>query len=104
MNRREACTVLGLAESHTEEELRAAYVRGCKLAHPDAGGSATDFHDVKAAYDLLKAETQVPPELQRFRRDCPTCGGEGYLVLQSGRPGARGLRKRCPTCNGEGLL
>lgn len=104
MTRDEALHTLNLKDPFTVEDLRAAYRAGCRTAHPDAGGKATDFHDVKAAYDLLKsAEPAEPHPLQRFHRVCPTCEGEGYIILQSGRPGARGLRKRCPACNGDGL-
>ena len=104
MDIEEARSVLGVAESFTEDELHTAYRKACKAAHPDAGGSATDFHDVKAAYDLLKHVQTGPQTIPRFRRDCPTCGGHGTIVLTSGRLGSGGLRKRCPACNGEGLL
>lgn len=103
MTRDEAMGILKLDEGFSPDDLLAAYRSACKTAHPDAGGSATDFHDVKAAFDLLKTPP-AQPALQRFRRECPTCAGEGAIVMQSGRPGRGGLRKRCPACNGDGLL
>lgn len=40
MTRAEAFSVLGLAEGAAEADIRAAYVRLMRAAHPDAGGSA----------------------------------------------------------------
>ncbi len=104
MTPEQALTVLSLDQDFTDQELRNAYLAACKAAHPDAGGSATDFHDVKAAYDLLKDTPSGPEIIPRFRRACPTCEGEGFIMLRGGRLGSAGLRKRCPSCNGSGLL
>lgn len=101
MTPEQARKILNLSDQYGEDQLRAAYLAACKAAHPDAGGNATDFHDVKAAYDLLK---EAPHPLQRFRRKCPTCDGEGAFIMTGGRLGSAGLRRRCPNCNGDGLL
>lgn len=104
MTPEQAKRILKLPERYSTDQLRSAYRAACKAAHPDAGGSATDFHDVKAAYDLLKGVASAPDPLQRFRRKCPTCDGEGAIIMSGGRLGSAGLRKRCPACNGDGLL
>lgn len=46
--------VLDVPVSATEDEIRAAYLRKSKETHPDAGGSAEAFREVKEAYDLLR--------------------------------------------------
>ncbi|MBR0651114.1 DnaJ domain-containing protein [Roseomonas terrae] len=53
MDRAEALAVLGLAEGATEAEIRAAYRRLMRAAHPDQGGSAWLAARLNAARDLL---------------------------------------------------
>jgi hypothetical protein len=45
--------VLGVAATVAGEELRKAYRRRLRETHPDAGGSAAEFHAVQAAWDLV---------------------------------------------------
>lgn len=44
---------LGIARAATTKEIRAAYRRASKRAHPDAGGSAEKFHRIRTALLVL---------------------------------------------------
>ena len=45
--------VLGVDAGASADEIKAAYWRRAKNAHPDAGGSAQDFGDLKLAHAVL---------------------------------------------------
>jgi curved DNA-binding protein CbpA len=45
--------VLGVDAGASADEIKAAYWRRAKNAHPDAGGSAQEFGDVKLAHAVL---------------------------------------------------
>ena len=53
MSRAEALQVLGLAEGATEADVRAAWVRLMRAAHPDGGGSDWLAARVNQARDVL---------------------------------------------------
>jgi hypothetical protein len=42
---------LGLLPPYTREDIQAAYREKAKAAHPDRGGSATDFEELHEAYE-----------------------------------------------------
>lgn len=44
---------LGIARSATAKDVRAAYRRAAKRAHPDAGGSPEQFHRIRTALLVL---------------------------------------------------
>lgn len=69
MHRAEARRILGVADSATQEELRAAYRREALRTHPDKNPTrvqeATEqFRRVYEAYDLLRQDRPVPEERQ----------------------------------------
>ncbi|MDX3924997.1 MAG: J domain-containing protein [Shinella sp.] len=45
---------LGISRDADERQVRAAYRRCAKQAHPDSGGDAKAFGDLKIAYELLQ--------------------------------------------------
>jgi hypothetical protein len=45
--------ILGVRRDATADQLRKAYYRVAKAAHPDTGGSVEEFAIVKTAYDCL---------------------------------------------------
>ena len=53
MNRAEALAVLGLTDPVSDSDVRAAWVRLMRLAHPDSGGSDYLASRVNQAKDLL---------------------------------------------------
>ena len=48
-----AFIVLGVNATASHEEVKAAYLAASLKAHPDKGGSAEAFREVKAARDML---------------------------------------------------
>lgn len=60
---------LGLERTASDSEVKAAYRRAAKKAHPDApGGSREAFLSVKAAYELLRD----PDRRRRLDQGCET--------------------------------
>lgn len=45
--------ILGVKKSATPEEIKSAYLKLAKTVHPDAGGGADEFIQIKQAYDIL---------------------------------------------------
>jgi len=56
--------VLGIKKCATQEEIHTAFRRKAKVAHPDSGGSVTEFGDLVTAHDVLS------DTLRRQRYDC----------------------------------
>lgn len=61
MSRADALWTLGLTEAATADEIRSAYRQAARKAHPDAGGSRSDWDRLRSAYEVLMgtAETQA---------------------------------------------
>ena len=59
MNRREALKLLGLNSDYSADDLKKAYRKVCKVAHPDVGGNADYFKSIVTAYELLKTKTKT---------------------------------------------
>lgn len=55
--------VLGVPENAHSEEIKAAYRKLAQLHHPDKGGDAERFKEIKAAYETLTGE--APPDNER---------------------------------------
>jgi hypothetical protein len=79
--------VLGVGRDATAAEIRAAYRRAAKLAHPDLGGSSEAFRRVQAAVDGLLAEMTAGHAPQRDRPRSHTeenpAGREGHWMAVS---------------------
>ncbi|HMA46699.1 MAG TPA: DnaJ domain-containing protein, partial [Frankiaceae bacterium] len=60
--------VLGVPTTASTTEVKAAYRRAVRRAHPDAGGSAELFRRVEAAYDVL-GDPRRRREYDRRRQD-----------------------------------
>lgn len=56
--------VLGIKKCATQEEIHSAYRRKAKIAHPDSGGSVTEFGELVTAHDVLS------DTMRRERYDC----------------------------------
>lgn len=49
--------VLGVTPEATTAQIRTAYRKAVRTAHPDTGGDAETFHAVQSAYEILSDET-----------------------------------------------
>lgn len=54
MNLKEAYRLLDIDPDADDDTLKRAYRRAMRRTHPDAGGSAEEFHSVKEAYTLIE--------------------------------------------------
>ncbi|WP_323958947.1 DnaJ domain-containing protein [Arthrobacter sp. JZ12] len=77
--------VLGVSRGATAKEIKDAYRRAARSAHPDHGGSSELFHDVAVAYEMLS-------DPERRRRYDRTLGVED--PLPHARPAPSGRRPR----------
>ena len=53
MNFKQAESILGLKQPYDETSLKARYRHLVLLAHPDKGGSSSDFIKIHSAYNFL---------------------------------------------------
>jgi curved DNA-binding protein CbpA len=77
--------VLGLKRSASTEEIRAAYRRAAKTAHPDQGGSSEAFRRVQRAAEILLEAAQkrgVSGQDQAFRAGDRTSIDGGWMDLR----------------------
>lgn len=79
--------VLGVSRSATAKEIKSAYRKAARSAHPDQGGSAELFHDVAVAYEMLS-------DPERRRRYDRTLGIED--PLPDARPASAARRQPQP--------
>jgi hypothetical protein len=75
--------ILSVAPGAGEEEVRAAFHRVSKAAHPDTGGSDELFCQVKDAYDTLSDPTRRA-EYDRSLKAASVTSGEAAQVEATG--------------------
>ncbi|WP_043441095.1 J domain-containing protein [Arthrobacter sp. L77] len=73
--------ILGVPPDADAKEIKDAYRRAARSAHPDLGGSATRFHDVAVAYETLGDPRR------RERYDADTGRGRTSATGAAGAPG-----------------
>lgn len=54
-----ALETLGLPEKPNAVELKRAFRQAALTAHPDHGGKPEDFHEIKAALDVLLNDKEI---------------------------------------------
>ncbi|WP_394253251.1 J domain-containing protein [Arthrobacter pityocampae] len=74
--------ILGVPPDAGARDIKNAYRRAARAAHPDLGGSAALFHDVAVAYETLSDPRR------RERYDADTGRGRASTPGASGGPGA----------------
>jgi curved DNA-binding protein CbpA len=79
MDRKLARALLGLAENHTEADLKVAFRRLARITHPDAGGSSEAFQKAKLAYETLAS----PQSESSFEEATETEASAGANVWDS---------------------
>lgn len=83
-------TLLGLAETATESEVRQQWRALLHVHHPDVGGDNDRFMQLRQAFNEAL-------DLAHNRK-CPRCGGSGFVEAAAG--GTR-IKIRCGGCNGD---
>lgn len=88
----EALRALGVTSPFTDADVRAAFSRALRLAHPDIGGGAAD-----AATNIARAQRARTLLMSIVAGDAPcrTCKGAGSVR------GSFAMRV-CTDCNGSG--
>jgi DnaJ-class molecular chaperone len=77
-------TVLGVAVTATQAEIRIAYKRAALLHHPDRdGGTIEKFIQIQNAYKALT------------KQKCETCSGTGFIKKKQG---VFIMKIQCPIC------
>lgn len=78
--------ILGVSVSATEAEIKAAFRARARTAHPDKGGSAEEFNELRTAYQKLMAQ---------MNGRCSVCCGKGFV---NSRRGIFVYREPCSIC------
>jgi DnaJ-class molecular chaperone len=96
---------LGVARASKDEEIRSAYLRAMREAHPDRGGSDEAAAILNTAYAAIR--TQSARDEWSMTRElfggtlCHTCEGAGGRFIR--RKGGRAL-VFCDSCEGSGYV
>ena len=83
---------LGLEITASGEEVRAKWQHLRSANHPDKGGDATQFHELRQAYTIAFEAATTP-------KPCPRCKGSGRITQSSG---FHVTSLMCPMCQGAG--
>lgn len=76
----EKYNILGLVQSCTKDEIKAAFYRLAKIHHPDKGGDVKKFVEIKNAYEwLMKYHVQKIEQTKRYDL-------RGMNVVVNGKP------------------
>lgn len=91
--------LLGVARNADAEAIKRAFRRAASVHHPDKGGDARKFAEVRAAYELLSDPT---------RRASHDAGGDGSGVLSEeaikAAQEAPDTGGPCQICGGSGSV
>lgn len=89
------CEVLGVDKTASTEELRSRWRALASEHHPDRGGDAGKFAEMRRAYD---AAYKSATEREAW---CQVCHGSGFI---SRSKGFFTTRVPCPECDGIGTV
>lgn len=98
--------VLGVHRQSSPEEVKAAYYKLAQAHHPDKGGAAEAFTEVKDAYRLLTDRRLLSVWLKfnlTIHKGCFYCKARGTTIRRRGIGGPSELL-RCTPCHGSGLI
>lgn len=86
--------VMGLDASTTSEAVKVRWLELAEMHHPDKGGDAAKFDEVRKAKDRLLDELAKPVR-------CRDCRGEGKVTRAKG---FASIKLKCATCRGSGTV
>ncbi len=86
--------LLGLSRNCTIDELKQRFRRLAIKHHPDKGGDAEKFAELRAAYDKVLIDLEAP-------QPCPCCKTTGKVVVANG---FSSIQVPCAYCDGTGFL
>ena len=89
----DAFRLLGLPDTATPDEVKAAWRKLAAVHHPDAGGDAETFNDYQLAYRDALEHAEAP-------KRCVTCGGNGHVWAGTG---FHMIKVMCDACLGKGV-
>jgi DnaJ-class molecular chaperone len=89
-----AFAALGLPETATPDEVKAAWRKLCMIHHPDRGGNSVEFDELRRAYRAAHAEASAP-------KACPQCLGTGKTRQTHG---FNSIDLPCASCGGSGYI
>ena len=90
--------VLGIKNGATQDEIKAAYRKKAKETHPDHGGSAEAFQQVRIAYEYLTSKRSWRTEYGEMNFD-PAPPGGSTTIITSNPVQTRHDYIFCPGCN-----
>ena len=85
---------LHLSDDATPAQVKARWHELAREHHPDKGGNAAVFAELRQAYEEATRIASQP-------KPCPVCDGTGKVTQ---RLGFSAVRLRCLTCKGSGKL
>src|SRR6516164_7631509 len=74
---RDAYEILGIKRGASLQEIKAAYRRACKKAHPDMGGSHEAMIELNTAYAFILSELKHDFQTQQSQQQQRRAGEEG---------------------------
>ena len=104
--------VLGLARTATERDVKIAYRKAAKIAHPDRGGDPAVFRQITAAYETLVDPAKRHAYDKSYGSGRPAAapsGGSAHAQAREGyrggygTPGRAGAGSRAGSAEGTGF-
>lgn len=86
--------LLGLEPGASAADIRTTWQRLASTHHPDKGGNAETFNQLRQAYKRAYAKAQQPST-------CHHCGGSGKVTTSNG---FNTIQARCRVCKGKGEI
>ncbi len=105
---------LDLPDDATEDDVKSRFRELARAAHPDTGGSAEKFQELKDLRDAALREVRMGVSVANARSQlralreaargiqCPRCDGTGASMTR--QVGFRAYRAVCRLCHGKGKI
>jgi DnaJ-class molecular chaperone len=99
MSNKSPFEIINLTTSATTQEVKSSWRRLASIHHPDKGGDAEKFNELRQAYN---AALKLAEANDIANSKCPTCEGSGKVVNPRQRGFYADLKMMCPNCMGSG--